>query len=139
MRNLWILLVLIAFSLVPSVGADPQDLQVVKLRAYAGEDMPRQAFVEVQVKNRGSAAESGAILVVTLTPAPVDRNRLEARDSYTPVELEQEIGTLQPGEARTFRVETPFGATDGFTSRTGQFSGQRGQEELSIRFQADIR
>jgi hypothetical protein len=76
-------------------------------------------FVEVRLTNAGSTPSSDCVLVYIFVPVPPSgyERHPGVVDTFSPREIEQAIEPpLQPGETRVFKLQTPYFATNAFST-----------------------
>ena len=117
-RALSIALIL-ALSALP-LAAEPAGLRILSHKAYARlSEVVKPIFVEVRVTNEGATPSPNSLLLYTFAPVPPSGYEFHPGvvDSFYPREIEQPIEPpLEPGETRTFKLQTPYYATNAFST-----------------------
>lgn len=107
-----------ALSVLP-LAAEPAGLRILSHKAYARlNEVVKPIFVEVRVTNEGVTPSPDSLLLYTFAPVPPSGYEFHPGvvDSFCPREIEQPIESLEPGETRTFKLQTPYYATNAFST-----------------------
>lgn len=120
MRKLLLLCLLTAVV----ATAAPQDIRVTKTRTYAGSEMVKSIYVEVTVKNTSNVVDEDRVVHLRFVPRKPGSYRPpeEGKDLFSPFDMEQDLGTLNPGESRTLKFKSPYLAKNQFSSTARSFT-----------------
>jgi hypothetical protein len=117
-------LLLLCSLLAAGLSAQPSDIRVVGTKIYAPNEMVKPIYVDVTVKNMSNTVEEDRWVHVRFVPnkpssyrRPVDGDR----DVFSPVDLEKELGSINPGESRTIRFRSPYLAKNAFNTTGRSF------------------